>query len=100
MRTFSLALLGAAALSACGPNKIETGLAKPPTIPELPASLAIKAKALPPLVDNTMGGSQIQGASDDEAYNTVSHQLNKLIDLYNCVRDSFNSKNTKDCNVN
>ena len=81
-------------VTACGGKQPlnSTGLGYQAQIPELPAELAIKARSLPPITDNTMGGTQIQGAQDDAAYNAVAHQLNKVIDIYNCVRKSINNR--------
>lgn len=71
---------------------------KPVEIPALPANLSVKAKKLPPITDNTMGGREVVGATSDQAYNSIAHQLNKTIDLYNCVRDSINNKkNAEGC---
>jgi len=67
---------------------------KPVSVPALPPELAVKAKQLPPITDNTMGGREVVGASTDQVYNSVAWQLNKLIDLYNCVRASINNKMT------
>lgn len=86
-----LILVAAIALSACK-TVPDTGLAKPVQIPELPANLAVKAKSLPPITDNTMGGLVIEGANTDMKYNEVAHQLNNVIDLYNCIRVSINEK--------
>lgn len=80
------------ALMACKTNQPETGLARPPEIPELPANLARKAEALPPIPDSTMGTAHIQGTKDDIQYNAVAFQLNNVIDLYNCVRISLNER--------
>jgi len=86
-------------LSACGHDNahVVPGV-KPVVIPALPANLSIKAKRLPDIKDNTMGGREVIGAADDQAYNSVAHQLNKVIDLYDCVRDSINNKkNAEGC---
>ena len=82
-------------LSACGHDNahVVPGI-KPVVIPALPANLSVKAKRLPDITDNTMGGREVIGAADDQAYNAVAHQLNKVIDLYDCVRDSINNKKT------
>jgi len=86
-------------LSACGHDNahVVPGV-KPVVIPALPANLSVKANKLPPITDNTMGGREVVGAADDQAYNAIAHQLNKVIDLYACVRDSINNKKpTEDC---
>lgn len=85
MRILLLALF----LGACAHN---TGLAKPVQIPELPANLAEKARALPEITDASMGNLVVDGVNSDMQYNSVSIQLNNLIDLYNCVKVSINEK--------
>lgn len=89
---FALALL----LSACG-HDAQTGLAKPVRIPDLPTALATKATSLPPITDNSMGGIVLHGAEDDMQYNNVAHQLNAVIDIYNCVKESINKKKEIKC---
>lgn len=89
-------ILIALLLSAC--KHTDTGLATPVQIPELPPILAKKAESLPQITDPSMGGLVVQGAEDDSEYNTVSNQLNKLIDFYNCIKVSINNKsNAKEC---
>lgn len=78
-------------LTACGTTHQDTGLARPPEIPELPDNLAQRATSRPQLIDPTLGGLMEQAADDDAAYNARAHQVNNLIDLYNCVRDSINN---------
>lgn len=98
MKSKILAILLVASLSACKTTSPDTGLGYSPQIPELRPELATKAKALPPITDNTMGGSQIQGAQDDMQYNSVAHQLNTVIDIYNCVRTAINNrKDIREC---
>jgi len=82
-------------LSACGHDDVHVvpGV-KPVVIPALPANLSVKANKLSPITDNTMGGREVIGAADDQAYNAIAHQLNKVIDLYDCVRNSINNKKT------
>lgn len=92
MKNKFLIMLLAVSLSACKTTSPDTGLAYNPQIPELRPELGVKAKALPPITDNTMGGSQIQGAQDDMQYNSVAHQLNTVIDIYNCVRNAINTR--------
>lgn len=75
----------------------DTGLAVAPQIPELPANLAERAKPLPKLVDPTMGALVLDGTAADQQYNAVGHRNNKLIDLYNCVRDAINNKKEIKC---
>jgi hypothetical protein len=67
-----------------------TGIAKPVQVPELPQALSKKAERLPDIVDPTFGGIIKDGIQADQQYNAVSHQLNKLIDLYACVRAAMN----------
>lgn len=82
-------------LCSCGHDDVHVmpGV-KPVELPALPSNLAVKANRLPPITDNTMGGREVVGAADDQAYNSVAHQLNTVLDLYNCVRDSINNKKT------
>lgn len=86
-------------LAACAHTDDGAGsLAKPIQVPELPASLSKKAERLPPIQDNTMGGLVIDGAETDMQYNSIAHQLNNLIDVYECVRVSMNEKrNPEEC---
>lgn len=79
------------ALSACthGPN---TGLAPAVLIPDLPSNLAQKAGPLPPLTDPNMGPLVVDATNTDMQYNSVAHQLNSVIDIYNCVKTSINEK--------
>ena len=78
-------------LSACA-QVPDTGLAEQIKVPDLPETLAEKAKPLPPLTDTSMGGLVVDGTNSDMQYNSVSHQLNSVIDLYNCVKPSTNEK--------
>ena len=79
------------ALSACthGPD---TGLAPAVQIPDLPSNLAQKAGPLPPLTDPNIGPLINDATNTDMQYNSVSHQLNSVIDIYNCVKTSINEK--------
>lgn len=61
-------------------------------VPDLPVKLSERATALPPIIDNTMGGRELDAAETDRKYNKVAHQTNDLIKLYNCVKDSINNK--------
>ena len=61
-------------------------------VPNLPVQLSKPATALPPIIDNTMGGRELDAAETDRKYNEVAHQTNGLIKLYNCVKDSVNNK--------
>ena len=93
MRYIALPL--ALLLVAC---KTTTGLAPDPRIPDLPSNLEKKAEQLPPITDPSMGGIVRDGTSTDMLYNSVSTQLNNLIDLYNCVKISMNDKkDPKEC---
>jgi hypothetical protein len=87
----SLVLLG----GCC--KTLDTGLAKPVQIPPIPEALAKKAGSLPKLEERTMGALVLDGAASDMQYNSVAHQNNKLIDLYNCVRESINNKKEIEC---
>ena len=82
-------------LAAC--NGKETGLAPQVQIPPIPANLALKAEALPPNTDVTMGGQVQDNTRNIRAYNSVATQVNNLIDLYNCVRESINNKKEIKC---
>ena len=86
-------------LSACmSTNDGVDVLAKPVQVPELPENLSIKAERLPDIQDNTMGGLVIDGTETDMKYNAVAHQLNKVIEVYQCVRISINEKrNPEEC---
>lgn len=86
-------------LSACAGKNDDVGsISKPVQVPELPANLSKKAESLPPIKDNTMGGLTIDGAETDIKYNGIAHQLNNLIDVYECVRVSMNEKrNPEEC---
>ena len=70
---------------------MDTGLAKPVRIPDIPPGLSEKAGQLPQLTDPSMGALVLDGAASDMQYNAEAHQKNKLIDLYNCVKDAINN---------
>ncbi len=91
-----LVIVSALLLSACA-NKPDTGLAPAVQIPPIPENLAQKAEPLPPITDPTMGGLVKANIDSSKKYNAVSFQLNKLIDLYNCVMDSVNNKKELKC---
>lgn len=82
-------------LSACASK--DTGLAPAVQIPPLPANLAQKAEPLPPITDPTMGGLVQANIDSSKRYNAVSFQLNKLIDLYSCVKEAVNTKKELKC---
>lgn len=88
-------LIVALLLSACATNS--TGLAPAVQIPPLPENLAQKAKALPLSNDLTMGGQVKDNTHNIREYNEVSIQLNHVIDVYNCMRDSINNKKELKC---
>lgn len=94
MKSYILAV--ALLLSACATNN-STGLAPAVQIPPLPDNLAQKAKALPASSDLTMGGQVKDNTHNIREYNGVSTQLNHLIDVYNCVKDSVNNKKELKC---
>ena len=81
-------------LAACGDK--ESGLGRIPTIPDLPPELNKKAEKLPPITDNSMGGLVIDGTNTDIKYNEVSTRLNTVLDIYECVKTSFNNKKSPD----
>lgn len=91
-----LIIVAALLVSACA-SKPDTGLAPAVQIPPIPENLAQKAEPLPPVTDPTMGGLVQANVQSSRQYNSVSFQLNKLIDLYNCVRDSVNNKKEFKC---
>lgn len=75
----------------------QTGLAPAVQIPPLPGNLAQKAEPLPPITDPTMGGLVQANVDTSKRYNAVSFQLNKVIDLYVCVKDAVNNKKELKC---
>lgn len=91
-----LIIVAALAVSACA-HKPDTGLAPAVQIPPIPANLAQKAEPLPPITDPTMGGLVKANIESSKKYNAVSFQLNKLIDLYDCVKDAVNNKKELKC---
>lgn len=91
-----LIIVAALLVSACAADK-GTGLAPAVQIPPIPENLAQKPKPLPPITDPTMGGLVQANVQSSREYNSVSFQLGKLIDLYNCVRDSVNNKKEMKC---
>ena len=84
-------------LSACA-HTPDTGLATHVQIPDLPSNLAQKAGPLPPLKDPSMGAQVEDATNTDMQYNAKAHQVNNLIDLYNCVKTAINdNKDIKAC---
>ena len=75
----------------------QTGLAPAVQVPPLPGNLAQKAEPLPPITDPTMGGLVQANVDTSKRYNAVSFQLNKIIDLYICIRDAVNNKEEPKC---
>lgn len=75
----------------------QTGLAPAVQVPPLPGNLAQKAEPLPPITDPTMGGLVQANVDTSRRYNAVSFQLNKIIDLYVCVKDAVNNKKEIKC---
>lgn len=90
-----LVLAFALLTAACGGK--ETGLAPAVQIPPLPGNLAQKAEPLPPITDPSMGGLVQANVDTSKKYNAVSFQLNKVITLYECVRDAVNNKKELKC---
>lgn len=86
-----LLIIAVLLLSACK----ETGLAPQVQIPPLPNNLAQKATQLPTSTDLTLQGQVRDNTNNITAYNEKAIQVNNLIDLYNCVRDSINKKEIK-----
>lgn len=91
-----LIIVAALAVSACA-HKPDTGLAPAVQIPPLPGNLAQKPEPLPPITDPTMGGLVQANVDTSKKYNAVSFQLNKVIALYECVRDAVNNKKELKC---
>lgn len=90
-----LVLVAFASLLLTGCNREFLGdlpTTQPVQVPDLPVKLSKPAERLPPLIDNTMGGREVDAAETDRKYNEVAHQTNGLIKLYNCVKDSVNNK--------
>lgn len=82
-------------LASCGK---ETGLAPAVQIPPLPNNLAVKSYALAPNSDVSMGAQVTDNTTNIRAYNQVATDKNRLIDVYNCVRDAVNNKKElKEC---
>jgi hypothetical protein len=79
------------ALSACT-HKPDIGLVTAVQIPDLPPNMAQKAGPLPELKDPSMAALVEDATNADMRYNSVSHQLNSVIDIYNCVKVSINEK--------
>lgn len=82
-------------LSACATP--DTGLAPAVQIPPLPENLAQKPEPLPPITDPSMGGLVEANIESTKKYNAVSFQLDRVIELYNCVRDAVNNKKEFKC---
>lgn len=68
------------------------GKAPAPKVPALPASLAKKATALPPLSDPSVAGQQRDAIATDRRYNDVAMQLNNVIDAWKCVSTALNGE--------
>jgi hypothetical protein len=94
MKKITLAL---SVLLLAGCKTTDTGLATPVQIPPLPANLAQKAGPLPANDDITMGGQVKDNTNNIIEYNSVSTQLNKVIELYDCVREAVNNKKEIKC---
>ncbi len=68
------------------------GSAPAPKMPELPGSLAKRAKPLPQMTDRTAAGQQRDAVQTDRQYNAVAHQLNNVIQAWGCVREALNEQ--------
>lgn len=92
--TIAASLAMMTVFSGCASNttQLNTGLANPIQLPELPTELSKKAVRLPDITDPTFGGIIQDATLTDQQYNSVAHQLNSLIDLYDCIRISTNQK--------
>ncbi len=74
------------------------GKAPAPKMPALPKTLAKRAGPLPPLTDPSVAGQQKDAADTDRRYNDVAHQLNNVLDAWDCVLDALNNeKDAKAC---
>ena len=79
-------------------NGQTVGKAPAPKMPALPSSLAERAGPLPPLTDPSVAGQQKDAAETDRRYNAVAHQLNNVLDAWDCVLDALNNeKDAKAC---
>lgn len=87
-KLLTLILIGSL-LSSCGKD---TGLAPPAQLPPLPERLAEKSYQLPANSDTSMGAQVLDNTNTIKQYNQVATDKNRLIDIYNCVRDSINNK--------
>ena len=76
--------------TACSHTSTIPPTVVPAQIPPLPANLSVRAEPLPPITDNTMGGLIRDGINTDRRYNDVAAQLNSLIDVYECIRRTYN----------
>lgn len=83
--------------SGCKTVTPDTGLATQVQIPPIPANLAVRAGNLPKNEDTSMGGQVLDNTNNIRQYNSKAQQVNDLIDLYNCVRDSINNKKETKC---
>lgn len=97
MNKFLLACMLSLMLISCGDKNIELGLAEPVKIPELPVGQFDKVGSLPPLEDPTFGAQQLDAAQTDIKYNEVGIKYNRLIDFYNCIRESINNDKEPEC---
>ena len=88
-------ILIALLLGACADKS--TGLATQVQIPPLPENLARKFSPLSPSDDLTMGGQVRDNTHNIRQYNDAYSQSNKLVDLYNCVREAVNNKKEPKC---
>ena len=80
-------------LSACGgDNKPITPGVIAIQVPDLPIKLSQKAPRLPKFSAKNMGEGQIDATIVDQKYNALAFQANSLIDFYNCVKLSVNTK--------
>lgn len=84
-------------LLVAGCAKPDTGLAPAVQIPSLPENLAQKATQLEPNTDASLKGQILDNTTNIRKYNSVAFQTNKLIEFYNCVRDSINNKKELKC---
>lgn len=96
MKKFLVASSLALALSACSTPR-DLGLAEPISIPDLPEGQFEKAGPLPKLEDRSLSALQLDAAKTDAKYNQVSINYNRLIDFYNCVKESINEEKEPKC---
>ena len=93
----NLIILASIFVAACSTTGTPPGV-ESIKIPDAPAELTKKAERLPDLVDPSFGGVMLDGAKTDALYNDVAWRHNRLVDFYDCVKTSINTKkDPKEC---